>query len=835
MDNQLTMDAIASAAPALPQLQVVHAFLDDENTVLVSLTEAIALPIQSDTIAVVSQTSGARYAVAAIDGGHSTYAVLVGDLQTSLGAQGNWYTDDQATRLQKIHSDLYQFRGTLPAGTYHYKIAFNGVFDGAQPEQNIVLQVPADNTEVVFSFVPYDLGAKKTMIYDSINNPDVALPTSSDGISTDLLAITLSDAPAVTDTITVKIGQSEPHRIVPRHVLDDARYTYDGDDLGNTYTWVATAFRVWAPTASNVDLLLYNAETGPLTSKVTMRQAENGTWYARVAKNLKNWYYLYDVTIQGETHTVVDPYVRAIAVNAKRGMIVKLDDTNPSGWQKDRYKMLNNPLDAIIYEVHVRDFSINAQSGMRNKGRYLAFTEQHTVGPKKVKTGIAHLRELGITHAQILPIEEFATVDETASDQYNWGYDPRNYNVPEGAYATTPHGSERISEFKLMVQSLHKAGIGVIMDVVYNHTYESGNSDFDKLVPQYYYRTNEHGYYTNGSGVGNELATERPMVQKFVRDSVKYWTQAYHIDGFRFDLMAPLGVNLMQLIVEDLRAINPSVLLYGEPWTGAGSGLLASQLLVKARQKGLGVGVFNDNIRNAINGPVFDARTRGFATGEPGQVDAIKRAIAGSIDDFASTPGETINYVTSHDNYALWDKITLNSPEVSEADRIKMDELAQAIVLTSQGVAFLQGGEEFLRTKGGNENSYNAGDAVNQFDWQRKAQYRAVVDYYAGLIHLRRNHPAFRLPSAEAIRQHLVFLDSPENSVAFALLDHANGDAWQHIIVIYNPNMLELSVNLPAGAWAIVATQGQAGEQELARATTTVSVPPLTCMILHNV
>jgi pullulanase len=652
--------------------------------------------------------------------------------------------------------------------------------------------------------------------------------------SSSLVMVTLAEAPDVAHVLEIDLQEHGSTVVVPRNVLNDDCYVYTGDDLGASYISASTSFRVWAPTASDVSVLLYKTETGPLTKLVEMQRSNGGTWYVQVEEDLANWYYLYLVTIHGVTQTAVDPYARAIAVNAGRAMIVNLQMTNPQGWAQDQQVSLAQPVDAIIYELHVRDFSIAPNSGMTHKGKYLAFTEQGTRGPDNVATGIDSLRELGITHVQVLPVEEFASVDEYAPHQYNWGYDPRNYNVPEGAYATTPHGTARITQYKQMIQSLHAAGIGVIMDVVYNHTFSVGDSDFDRLVPQYYYRTDYAGNYTNGSGVGNELATERPMVQKFVRDSLKYWVQEYHIDGFRFDLMALLGIEMMQKAAQDLRALHPSLLLYGEPWTGGGSGLPGEQLLTKGRQKNLGIGVFNDALRNGLNGNVFDASAQGFATGATGLVDVIRRGVEGSINDFAASPTEVINYVTSHDNYTLWDKIALSNAHDSEMDRIKMVELALAVILTSQGIPFIQGGDEFLRTKGGNDNSYNAGDAVNQFDWERKAQYRSVFNYCAGLVHLRRKHPAFRLSSADEIRKHLSFLSSPDNTVAFELHQHANDDPWEYIVVIYNPSRHDVSFTLPTGKWTVVGTQGCVDEEPLEVVEEEVEVPAISCMILYQ-
>jgi len=664
--------------------------------------------------------------------------------------------------------------------------------------------------------------------------PGEQRPAVSAGVQVDLVEVTLAEAPDVTHSLHIALQGYMQGPVTPRNVLSGEKYLYLGEDLGNSYQPEITSFRLWAPTASDVQLLLYESETSPLQRQIAMQRGENGTWYTRVSGDLQNWYYLYQVTVHGMTQNAVDPYVKAIAVNATRGMIIHLPETNPPGWHEDGYVTLAHPEDAIIYEVHVRDFSINPNSGMTNRGKYLAFTERGTTGPDNVATGVEHLKELGITHVQLQPVQEFASVDEQDPNQYNWGYDPRNFNIPEGAYAMTPHGTARITECKQMVQSLHNEDIGVILDVVYNHTFAWYYSDFDKIVPEYYYRTDDAGNYTNGSGTGNEIAAERPMVQKFILDSLAYWVREYHVDGFRFDLMALLGIETMKNVYETLHTINPHILLYGEPWAGGTSGLPANQLLTKGQQKGLRLAVFNDHIRNNLCGSVFDRAGRGFATGARGVVNEIKRGVAGSIDDFAASPQESINYMTSHDNFTLWDKISLSNPEDTEADRIKMDELAQAVILTSQGIAFLHGGEEILRTKGSNDNSYNAGDAVNQFDWSRKAHYWKVWRYYAGLIHLRRYHPAFRMRSAGDVQAHLSFLASPENTVMFELSGHANGDSWENILVIYNPNKTDIPCTLPPGNWTIVVLQDRISEDYLGRASGRVIAPAISCLVLYQ-
>jgi len=826
--------ASSSVAEIATQSHIVNAYLEDERTIVVKLSNALTLPFSADYVLVTNLATGATLAATDVDIVQTQQVVLVGDLQHMLGAEGNWSPTDRTTLMTRVNANLYQFTGMLPAGVYNYKVAFDGTFDGALPYANAVLVVPEGGAKVTFSYVPYDAITRQRETYDSINTPYISFPTSTDGVQTDLVAVKLADAVNVVDTLVITLRGHGQNSVVPRNVLSESVYLYTGDDLGSVYTPESTAFRLWAPTASDVQVLLYESELGGLTRQVAMQKSEQGTWCVQVQGDLGNWYYLYLLTLHGVTQTAVDPYARAISVNGLRGMIVDLARTHPDDWDTDRYKALVHAVDAVIYELHVRDFSIEQHSGMTHRGQYLAFTERETQGLDGVVTGVDSLTQLGISHVQLLPVEEFASVDENAPDQYNWGYDPRNYNVPEGAYATTPHGTARIREFKQLVQSLHKANIGVIMDVVYNHTYVTVNSDFNKIVPQYYYRTDYAGKFTNGSGVGNELATERPMVQKFVRDSLKYWVQQYHVDGFRFDLMALLGVETMRKVVEDLHALNPNVLLYGEPWTGGGSALPGGQLVTKGQQRRRGFGVFNDDMRNALVGSMFDAHNQGFPTGAGGQVGSIEAGVMGSINSFTAAPGETVNYATSHDNYTLWDKIALSNGGEPEYDRILMDQLVQAIVLTSQGVPFLQGGDEFLRTKGGNDNSYNAGDAVNQFVWERKSQYKNVFNYYACLIHLRNNHPAFRMSSAEDVWEHLSFLNSPDNTVAFQMTEYANGDPWKNIVVIYNPNKANVVVSLPEGSWTIVGTQGHVGETSLGQAAGTIVVPGIACEILYQ-
>ncbi|MCG8514189.1 MAG: type I pullulanase [Halanaerobiales bacterium] len=619
-------------------------------------------------------------------------------------------------------------------------------------------------------------------------------------------------------------------------------YYYEHDDLGVNYSVEKTVFRVWAPTADRIELLLFKQEESQVADlKYEMEVDIGGTWLAEVAGDQAGRYFIYQVYLNGKINQVVDPYTRGLSSNSLRGLVVDLAKTNPPGWEQDRRYVLKQPQDAVIYEVHLRDFSSSPHSGLKYKGKYLAFTETGTRSPTQDQTGLDHLAELGITHIQLQPVFDFATVDDYDCNHYNWGYDPYFYNVPEGSYSTNPSDSSRIKEFKEMVKAIHERGFGIIMDVVYNHTYYTEESPFNLLVPGYYYRFDEYGHYSNGSGTGNEIASEKPMVRKFIVDSVKYWAREYHIDGFRFDLMALHDKETMLQIERVLHVIDPSILLYGEPWMGGLSPLDSSQQLLKGVQRGMKLAVFNDHFRNAIKGD-NDGMGTGFVSGACHQELAIQRGIVGSISynhdirDFTEQPWETINYVSSHDNLTLWDKINKSNGWDSEQLRIKMDRLAQAIIFTAQGIPFMQGGEEILRTKWGEHNSYQAGDQVNQLKWERKSKYSRTFKYYQGLIKLRREHPAFRLKDAEQIRKHLHFLAAPANTVAFMLKDYANQDRWQVIVVLFNPNRETVIFNLPGGgSWQVVVSGDQAGTKVLQTLEgEQAEVEPLTTMVLYQ-
>ncbi|MFA7634388.1 MAG: type I pullulanase [Bacillota bacterium] len=598
---------------------------------------------------------------------------------------------------------------------------------------------------------------------------------------------------------------------------------YPGDDLGAVYTKESTTFRVFAPTALGVSVALYSSADAAVCYGIEMAPDCDGTWLATVPGDLAGMCYMYRVDLGGAVNEAVDPYARALTANGVRGVIVDLDATNPEGWERDVRPPFAAPTDAIIYEAHVRDFTISPDANVRYPGKYLGMAARGCKGPGGISVGLDHLVELGVTHVHLMPIQDFASVDELDKDDYNWGYDPYHFFVPEGSYSIAPECAvARIIEVKKMVQSLHSAGLRVILDVVYNHTWSVENSPLHMIVPSYYHRTDCAGRYTNGSGCGNELATDRPMVRKLILDSLRYWVEEYHVDGFRFDLMGLMDYDTVREIESRLYAVEPSLLLYGEPWAGGLSGLPSHRMFTKGRQRGLRIGVFNDGFRNAIKGD-NDGVRRGFATGAGGLEHAIRKGVVGAIPysadiaDFAAEPGECINYVSCHDNLTLWDKIARSAPFDSEEDRIKMDMLAQAIAVTSQGVPFIEGGAEMLRTKGGHRNSYRSGDSVNQFDWARKLEYAEVTSYYKGLIKLRRAHPAFRMKSADEIRRCLRFLPTPTCNVVAFMLDGAScGDKWDEIVVIHNPNRYDVTIDLPTReGWNVVVGGTEAGVEPL--------------------
>ena len=608
----------------------------------------------------------------------------------------------------------------------------------------------------------------------------------------------------------------------------DAFY-YDGDDLGFTYSKDNTSFRVWAPTASKVILNLYEAGSGDnLIEKIDMTRDVKGTWVAEVSGDLNLTYYTYEVTVGNQTNEAVDPYARAVGVNGNRAMVVNLDLTDPENWAEDvAPEFSGNPTDAIIYELHMRDWSTHESSGLENVGKFLQFTEEG---------GTDHLTDLGITHLHLLPAFDHRSIDETNLDeaQFNWGYDPQNYNVPEGSYSTDPENGEvRINEFKQMVQSLHQNGVRVVMDVVYNHTGATADSDFNKIVPGYYYRQTTDGGFSNGSGCGNETASDRSMMRKFMIDSVTYWATEYNIDGFRFDLMALHDIDTINEIRNALTEIDPTIITYGEGWDAGGSALKPTEAALKIYASQMpGVAMFSDDIRDGIKGSVFNAEEPGFVNGqstfdervkfgivgatEHSQIDYNRVALAGGASGpWATEAAQSINYVSAHDNNTLYDKLIATLPDADEETIKLMQKQANAIILTAQGVPFLHAGVEMMRTKDGDHNSYNASDEVNQINWNWKNENQDVYNYYKGLISLRRAHPAFRMSAQEDIQNNLTFMeDIPLGVVAFNLENNANGDSASDITVIHNATDSEQVISLPKSAdWQLVVNGETAGTE----------------------
>ena len=608
-----------------------------------------------------------------------------------------------------------------------------------------------------------------------------------------------------------------------------------------SYSPKQTTFKLNAP--KKPTLRIYEAgRGGKVEKKIKMKQTSENVWETTISGDLKGKFYTFDIG-RGETPGV---FAKAVGINGKRGAIVDMQMTNPSGWNSDRRLTLKSPADLIIYEMHHRDFSIDASSGLVNKGKFLALTEQKA---------IKHLKELGVNAVHILPSYDFASIDEsnTTTPQYNWGYDPLNYNVPEGSYSfDAEQPTRRILEFKQMVQALHKAGIRVILDVVYNHTFDIEGGNFDRTFPKAYYRYTADGKPSNGSGCGNETASEKPLMRQFMLESMKYWATEYHIDGFRVDLMGIHDIKTMNLIRKELTAIDPNIFIYGEGWTAGTCAYPTEKLALKAHIKQMpGIAAFSDELRDALRGPFSDDKQAAFLGGIAGFEESIKAGIAGMIahpqvdytkvnytkEAWANEPTQMISYVSCHDDMCLVDRLKASIPEAAYdmEEVIRLNQLAQTAVFTSQGIPFMLSGEEMLRDKKGVHNSYNSPDEINHLDWNNLKKYPQVFAYYKGLIQMRKAHPAFRLGSAELVRKHLEFLPTQDCLVAFRLKNHAGGDKWNNIYVVLNGSTNLQSVNIPKGKYTIVANNGvinEAGIGEMEGGE--IMIDAQTALILHD-
>lgn len=600
-----------------------------------------------------------------------------------------------------------------------------------------------------------------------------------------------------------------------------------------------------SPDVKKVDVVISDNDSDTAQQLVkSMKRVGAGKWKLTVKNDLKGKYYVFSVYNQAQPDHTPGLFAKAVGVNGKRGAIVDLKDTDPDGWADDVRPELKNPCDLIIYEMHHRDFSMDMSSGIKNKGKFLALTEP---------AAISHLRRLGVNAVHILPSFDFASIDESKPDvaQYNWGYDPLNYNVPEGSYSTNAADPKtRIREFKQMVQALHKAGIRVILDVVYNHTFDINGSNFQKTYPDYFFRKNAEGKYSDGSGCGNETASDKELMREFMKESVAYWVNEYHIDGFRFDLMGVHDIETMNEIHDVVAQIDPTIYIYGEGWSAGSCAYPQDKLATKANTCELnGIGAFSDDMRDALRGPFSDDTKGGFLAGVPGQEESIKFGIAGAISHpqidmtkvnyskvpWTNEPSQMVAYVSCHDDMCLTDRLRSSIPYIGDDELIRLDLLAQTAVLTSQGVPFILSGEEMLRDKKGVHNSYRSPDSINRLDWNNLKRYPQVFDYYAGLISLRKQHPAFRMGSADEVRKNLCFLEAPEGVVAYQLKNNAGGDSWKNIIVVLNSQKTPQTVDIPENTYTMVVANGKVDTNGIGLLSgKTLTVAPQSALIVHD-
>lgn len=627
---------------------------------------------------------------------------------------------------------------------------------------------------------------------------------------------------------------------------------YEGTDLGAVYTKEKTTFRVFAPTAESVVLCMYDSGDGDcLISENPMEKAEEGTWFFCQEKDCKNTYYTYKVTVSGETKETVDPYAKAVGVNGVRAMVINLADTNPEGFTEDKGPVYEKENDIIVTEISIADTTADESCHAKYPGKYLGLIERGLKSDEGFATGLDHILELGVTHVQIMPTYDFGSIDEAALDkeQYNWGYDPVNYNAPEGSYSTDPfHGEVRIKEFKQMIQGLHRAGLGVIMDVVYNHTYDIENSCFQKTAPDYYYRK-DGDKYSDASACGNEVASDQPMMRKYIIDSLVYWASEYHIDGFRFDLMGVLDIETMNLARKALEKVNPDIIMYGEGWTGGDSTLPADERALKVNVGKLdGIGVFSDDLRDGVKGHVFYGEEPGFVNGAKEKENDIRFSVVGAMkhpqvdeESYSYTPGgsfalepqDVVNYVSCHDNYTLWDKLTYSCPDASEEKKLAMNRLAASIVFTAQGIPFFLQGEEFARTKpieGSDEvaeNSFNLPLYTNSLKYGRMSEYAELMEFYKGLIVFRKEHKGLRLATAEEVANQIQFLeDTPKNVVAYTI-----DTKEETLFVAYNANDEEVNIALPDDMeWSVQICDKTAGTDEIKTIKNQTQMAGISCL-----
>jgi len=834
------------------------AFLDSAARIDLSVTVAVDPASLAGHIAVVcggSPDPVVRIEAAGSSGVESPPAdpnqvELAGSFQSALGGEA-WQTNDRHTRMCEHGPGVFELVVRIPAGSYEYKVTRGGTWAqnwgaGFSPGGgNIALNVPRT------SLVRFVVDFNRRLILNSADDPNQVRPPtqtdSSHGASqavsdthpTRYLQLDLARPLGPTDIVRPMTVQMDGITIpvYARDVLSDAAYVYHGNDLGATYTHSQTTFKVWCPVSTSTTLLLYTKAVGGTLRSVPMHRGQSGVWNTTVPGNLNGVFYQYRFFSYGSVHTAPDLYGRAADVRLRRSMVIDLKQTNPDGWATVPAPQLSSPTDAVVYELHVRDFTTDPSSGVPAslRGKYLGLVDAgtHVPGasaPANAVTGLDYLRGLGVNYVHILPIQ---SINPEHKGNYNWGYETDLFNVPEPGYAVNPGDPAGVvRQVKTMVLGLHRAHMGLIMDVVYNHAVPvSGDSSpFWATVPYYYFRTGFAGQLLNESGVGNALDDDRPMVRKFICDSLIYWAGEYHIDGFRFDLIGMFTPETVRSISDALHRVRPDILLYGEPWTGGGPTRFG-----KGAQRNLKVAVFNDNFRIALRGDL-DGTGAGFALGGGADLSALQNVISGS-PDFASAPTESMNYVSIHDNLTLLDKIQKSLPSADMATQQRVLKFAGAIVLLSQGVPILEGGAEMGRTKGGDNNSHDAGDATNRFDWRRGLEFRPVESYYQGLIALRRAHPVFRCATAQLVRRTLSFYSTdglPPKTVAFTLDGSATGDRWSRTLVVFHGETVASQITLPGGRWHVAVDPDHSGSQGVAVAEGTVGLAPLTAYVFYQ-
>ena len=709
--------------------------------------------------------------------------------------------------------------------------------------KKITIVTMADESKLLYRITPKaELAPSDITVYQGDRAVEI-LSLSTEGKEAANGYIELAEPLDLTAAYRVEIRGYGEQTVIPMEIFDTEwfaqNYHYEGTDLGAVISGDSTTFKVWAPTASKVVLNLFTAGDGvEACENIEMTRGEKGVW-SHTERCGHGTYYTYTVTTVVGTQEAVDPYAKAAGVNGNRGMVVDLDLTDPAGWASDR---LADPIghynEAIIWEVHVRDFS-NTIASAQNPGKYLAFTETGLVNEHGESVGIDYLKSLGITHVHLLPVYDYATVDESDPDAaFNWGYDPKNYNVPEGSYSTDPyHGEVRINEYKQMVAALHEAGIGVIMDVVYNHTYD-GNSSFNKIVPYYYYRYTTSGANTSASGCGNDTASERYMFGKFMTESTAYWVEEYHLDGLRFDLMGLHDLETMQAVEAAVHTENPNAILYGEGWT-MGATIDGS---VQADQRSIGqiiptgsaiggIAVFNDATRDGLKGSVFDKNSRGFISGAGGMAPSVIFGLKGGDaagKGWRVKDGMVINYMSAHDNHTLWDKLTISVPDADKEQLLAMNRLGAGVILLSRGTPFWQAGEELLRTKGGDENSYKSSDEVNNLDWSVLApgtdEYE-MMRYYQGLIALRKAYPILTDPDAATLTA-----EELGSGIVQMIVEDGKGGI---LVALFNPHKTALPVTLE-GEWAVIADGHTAGTDAITTVSGSITVEAISLTVLVN-